>query len=250
MNTNTANKSMQMYNECKAIYAKLYKNYKSFFEALKKEMSITEKWIECEGGYHAFDDGRDCELYFRFTVPEVNRYDYFLDCDVARFVANEEGNLSKLDLCTCKGSGYEEEVNVELSNPRYFYGLSSVLYTYAIIAEKNGHIKLSKMAFRKCDKLIQEYEEKYEEFGKYCEDLLITYLKSNEYFSPTKKIAIATDSFYNVYTPPMYIREIYKKRNRLMIEGDGHIMGFGITPVYWSLEDILTLSSELEEKLS
>lgn len=35
-----------------------------------------------------------------------------------------------------------------------------------------------------------------------------------------------------------------------MIEGGGQIKEFGITPVYWSLEDILTLSSELEEKLS
>lgn len=250
MNTNTKNKSMQMYNECKAIYSKLYKNYKSFFDALKKEMVITEKWIDCGESYYEFDDGRDCELYFRFTVPEANRYDYFLDCDVARFVANEEGDLSELDLCTAKGSGYEEEVNIELSNPRYFYGLSSVLYTYAIIAEKNGHKKLSKMAFRKCDKLIQEYEEKYDEFGRYCKDLLETYLKSNDYFSPTNDITIATDSFYNVYTPPIYIREIYEKRNQIMIEGGGQIKAFGITPVYWSLEDILTLSSELEEKLS
>ena len=80
--------------------------------------------------------------------------------------------------------------------------------------------------------------------------LLKAYLKSNNYFSPTNDIAIATDSFYNVYTPPIYIREIYEKRNQIMIEGGGQIKEFGITPVYWSLEDILTLSSELEEKLS
>lgn len=251
---NTTNKSMQMYNECNAIYAKLYKNYKSFFDALKKEMVITEKWIDSGGGYLLLDsDGHAREIDFMFTIPPERKYEYFLDCEVYEFETNEEGSLSKVELCNNGGSSHERvDINIELSNPRYFNALSCVLLTYTQMAEDNGHQKLYTMGDTICDKLIKEYAIKYDKFGEYCEGLLKTYLKSNDSFSPTNCIAIAVDAdTYNNYcTPPIYIEDIYKKRGIIQIEGGNQTKEFDITPIYWSLEDILTLSSELEEKLS